>query len=85
VSVNAIGTTPGLLAIGGTPGATTGQIAVLPKSWPGNLDIDLDYIDGAYAQFAVTTGALPNPAATIAAQGAWTGGFPLFLLDNNNA
>jgi hypothetical protein len=35
VSVNAIGTTPGLLAIGGTPGATTGQIAVLPKSWPG--------------------------------------------------
>lgn len=85
VAVNVTGTTAGLLAIGGTIAATTGQIAVLPKSWPGNLDIDSGYIDGAYAQFTVTTGALPDPAATIAAQGAWTGGMPLFLLDNNNA
>lgn len=85
VAVNATGTTAGLLAIGGTISATTGMIGVLPKSWPGSLDIDLGYVDGAYAQFAVTTGALPDPAATIAAQAAWTGGMPLFLLDNNNA
>jgi hypothetical protein len=33
----------------------------------------------------VTAGALPNPAATLANQGAWTGGMPAFFLDNNNA
>jgi hypothetical protein len=85
VSVNTTGTTAGCLCFSPTVAATTGLIGVLPKSWPGNLDIDLGYIDGAFAQFAVTTGALPNPAATIAAQAAWTGGFPLLLLDNNNA
>ena len=65
-----------------TQAATTGQMQVLPKSFPGNLDIDLGYINGAFAQFAVTTGALPATAATIAVQGAWTGGFPAFWLDN---
>lgn len=85
VTVNATGTTAGLLCIGGTISDTTGRIGVLPKSWPGNLDIDSGYIDGAYAQFTVTTGALPDPAATIAAQAVWTGGMPLFFLDNNNA
>lgn len=86
VSVNATGTTPGLLAMSSQfASPSVGQIAVLPKSWPGNLDIDLGYITGAFAQFAVTAGALPDPAATITTQAAWPGGFPLFFLDNNNA
>ncbi len=31
------------------------------------------------------SGALPNPAATLVLQAAWTGGFPAFFLDNNSA
>jgi hypothetical protein len=85
VSVNATGTTAGALCFTPTQAATTGQIAVLPKNFPGNLDIDSSYIRGAFAQFTVTNGALPDPAATIATQGAWTGGFPAFFLDNSNA
>jgi hypothetical protein len=85
VSVNATGTTAGPMCMGPTVAATTGQVAVLPKSYPGSLDIDSKHIKGAYAQFAVTTGALPTTAATIAAQGAWTGGFPAFWLDSNDA
>lgn len=38
-----------------------------------------------FCQFAVTTGALPATAATLAIQAAWTGGMPAFFLDNNNA
>lgn len=85
VSVNATGTTAGIMAIGPTGATVGGTVAILPKSFAGNLDLDLKYLTGAYAQFAVTTGALPDPAATIAAQGIWTGGMPLFFLDNNNA
>ena len=59
-----------MLCMGPTQAATTGMIAVLPKSFPGNLDIDSGYIDGAFAQFAVTTGALPTTAATIVVQTA---------------
>jgi hypothetical protein len=85
VSVNATGTTAGMLCVAPTIVATTGQIAVLPKSWPGNVDIDLGYIDGGFAQFATSAGALPDPAATIATQAAWSGGFPLLLLDNDDS
>jgi hypothetical protein len=85
VSVNATGTTAGILAMNTTVAATTGQMTVLPKSFPGSLDIDSHYIRGAFAQFAVTSGALPATAATIATQAAWTGGFPAFWLDSNNA
>lgn len=86
VSVNATGTTAGVLAMGATPGATTGAVNVLPKTWPGNLSVDAGYMDGGLAQFAVTSGALPDPAPTIAAQPTnWTGGMPLFFLDNNNS
>jgi hypothetical protein len=84
-SVNTTGTTPGLLCMSPTIGATTGQIQVVPKSWPGNLSLSLGYMDGGFSDFAVTTGALPTTAPTIAIQSAWTGGFPLFFLDNNNA
>lgn len=85
VSVNATGTTAGLMAMGTTAGTTAGTVAILPKSYTGNLDLDLKCLSGAWAQFAVTTGALPDPAATIAVQSVWTGGMPLFFLDNNNA
>lgn len=85
VSVNATGTTAGPACINPTGAATTGQVASLPKSFPGNLDIDLGYMVEGFAQFTVTTGALPATAATIATQGAWTGGFPAFWLDNNSA
>jgi hypothetical protein len=54
----------------------------LPSARPGNLDADLGYVSSALGQFAVTTGALPNPAATLAVAGAWTGGMPAFFLDN---
>ena len=85
VAVNATGTTPGVLAYGTTVAATTGMMAVLPKDWPGNLDIDLLAIPAtAHAQFTVATGALPTPAATIAVQSAWAGGMPAFFLDNSN-
>ena len=85
VAVNATGTTAGILSMAPTVTATTGQMGVLPKSFPGSLDIDSQYIRGAFAQFTVTTGALPTTAATIATQAAWTGGFPAFWLDSNNA
>jgi len=81
VSVNATGTTAGMLCMAATQASTTGTIGVLPKSWPGNLGIDTGYMDGAFAQFAVTTGALPDPAGTILIQSAWTGGMPLIFLD----
>jgi hypothetical protein len=85
VSVNATGTVAGPLCMSPTIADTTGRIGVLPKAWPGSLTLDSGFMDGGFAQFAVTTGALPNPAATIALQTAWTGGMPLFFLDNNNA
>ena len=85
VSVNATGTTAGPMAFSSTVAATTGQVAVLPKSYPGSLDVDSKYITGAFAQFAVNTGALPATAATIATQAAWTGGMPAFWLDSNDA
>ncbi len=83
VSVNATGTTAGCLCIG----ATTGRIGVLPTSWPGNLDVDLAsplVPPIGFCQFAVTAGALPNPAPALSARAAWTGGMPGFFLDANN-
>lgn len=84
VAVNATGTTAGAQALS----ATTGRIGVLPTGWPGNLDIDaaspkIDPV--AFAQFAVTSGALPATAPARAAQAAWTGGIPAFFLDNSSA
>ncbi|MEI6821007.1 MAG: hypothetical protein WCL51_03670 [Bacteroidota bacterium] len=83
VSANAVGTTAGIKCYG----ATTGRIGVLPKSWPGNLDIGLTVISpyAAEGQFTVTAGALPDPAATIALRDTRACGFPAIFLDNNNA
>lgn len=85
VSVNVVGTTAGCLCMSPTQAATTGRVGILPKSFPGSLDIDSKHLTGAFAQFAVTAGALPATAPTIAVQAAWTGGFPAFWLDSNNA
>lgn len=80
-SVNATGTTAGVACLGGTVAATTGQIATAPGSLPGSLATSSGYLAGYFFQFAVATGALPDPAATLAAQAAWTGGMPCFFLD----
>lgn len=84
VAVDTVGTTAGVACHSGT----TGRIGILPTAWPGGLQINAasPKIDAmGFCQFAVTTGALPNPAATLALQAAWTGGMPAFFLDNNNA
>jgi len=81
-SVNATGTTAGVTALGTTTAATTGLIATAPEALPGNLQMSLGYFYGFRFQFPVTTGALPNPAATPVAPAAWTGGMPAFFLDN---
>ena len=85
VSVNTTGATAGPACIGTTIAATTGQIQLAPGSLPGNIDPGAGYLENYAFQFAVTTGALPNPAATLAAQAAWTGGFPAFFLDSSTA
>ncbi len=86
VSVNATGTTAGVRCLSGTPGTAGPSRNVLPSAWPGNLANSAGFADvPALGQFAVTSGALPDPAATLAVQGAWTGGMPAFFLDNSNA
>lgn len=83
VAVNATGTTAGCQC----HSATIGRIGVLPIVWPGNLDVNMvsPKINAiGFCQFAVASGVLPNPAATLALQAAWTGGMPAFFLDNNN-
>jgi hypothetical protein len=81
VSVNATGTTAGISALGTTVAATTGQIATAPNALPGNLQMSLGYFYGYRFQFAVSTGALPNPANALVGQATWTGGMPAFFLD----
>jgi len=85
VAVNATGTTPGPSCIGTTTAATTGQIQSTPAALPGSLSAGSGYIDNYNFQFAVTTGALPATAATLALAAAWTGGFPALFLDSNAA
>lgn len=82
VGANTTGTTAGILCMSPTQAATTGTIGVLPHSWPGSLALSGNAMDGAFLQFAVTAGAMPHPAATLALQAAWTGGMPLFFLDS---
>ena len=81
VAVNATGTTAGVACIGTTTSATVGQIQSAPGALPGNLDLDLGFFEGFLFQFAVTSGALPNPAATLVQPAVWTGGIPAFWLD----
>jgi hypothetical protein len=81
-SVNATGTTAGLTCMGGTTAATTGRVNTAPGSLPGSLAMSGYKMDHFQFQFAVTTGALPNPAAALAAPAAWTGGMPAFWIDS---
>lgn len=86
VSASTTGTTAGLLCFSPTVAATTGLLGSLPRSaWPGNLVLTAGHLAGGLAQFAVTAGALPTTAPTIAAQAAWTGGMPAFWLDSSAA
>lgn len=86
VSANTTGATAGIASIGTTVSASTGgQEGVLPSSAPGNLSLGSGYLLNRMAQGAVTAGALPDPFPTVALQSVWTGGMPLFFLDNSNA
>jgi len=83
VAVNATGTTAGVMCSGASLAAGTGLVAgSVPASLPGNLDVDLGFLNGFYFQFAVTSGALPATAATLAGLTGTTGGMPAFWLDN---
>jgi len=80
VSANTTGTTAGLAAWGNTTTATTGQIQSTPSALPGSMAIGT-YMCSYLFQFAVTAGALPATAATLALASAWTGGMPAIWLD----
>lgn len=85
-AVNATGTTPGVACMGPTIAATTGQINTAPGSLPGSMAQGAsNFMSGYQFQFAVTTGALPATAPTLAAQAAWTGGMPAFWLDASDS
>lgn len=85
IAVDSTGTTAGILALGPTTAATTGQM-INAKNWPGNLDIDAGKIDPyAFVQFAVTGGSLPSTLPSLVNQAAWTGGMPALFFDNNSA
>lgn len=80
-SVDTTGATAGIGSVGGTIAATTGRVVTVPESLPGKLQPSLGYLNDYRFEFAVTTGALPDPAATLAAPSVWTGGMPLFFLE----
>jgi hypothetical protein len=84
VSANTTGTTAGLGAFGDTLADATGRIQAAPGALPGGLDFDNNYMSGYHFQFTVSGGAMPDPAASLAQQGAWTGGMPAFWLDNED-
>lgn len=84
-SVNTTGTTPGPVCFGGSVAATTGQVQSTPAALPGSLALGAtNYLNTFQFQFAVTTGALPNPAPTLVLPAAWTGGCPAFWLDSSD-
>lgn len=85
VSVRATGATAGVMGFA-TADTSRPQSITLPSAGGGNLAIGNNYVGGGYlGQFAVTTGALPTTAATLAVQPGWTGGMPAFFLDNDNS
>lgn len=76
-SVRATGTTAGVGTFTIAGAANSPQRVVLPSAAPSRLTgFGLGYV----GQFAVTTGALPDPAATLAVQAAWTGGMQAYFL-----
>ena len=85
VSVDSTGATAGIVSWGSSLTSILGQISVAPGSWPGNLLPSSGWINGGSFDIAVTSGALPDPSPTPAAQSAWAGGMPAFWLDGSNA
>jgi hypothetical protein len=84
-SVRATGSA-GVTCFTGSGNSASPCSAVLPTAQPGNLVPSNGYAGtAAFGQFAVTTGALPTTAATLAVQPGWTGGMPAFFLDNDNS
>lgn len=86
ISVNTTGSSAGAITLGTSISAAGGQIQTAPASLPGNMAAATNgYMQSYLFQFAVTNGVLPDPAATLANQANWTGGFPALWLDNSNA
>src|SRR5882724_2778587 len=85
VSATASGASPGFICAGQSFSASHPGLQNLPANYPGNLVDSVGIITNQFFQFAVTSGALPDPAATLAVPGTWIGGFPAFWLDNSNA
>jgi hypothetical protein len=81
-STSNTGTTAGIACVGGTIAATTGQVATAPAALPGSLAVGSGYLGQYLFQMAVTSGALPATAPSYVAQTTWTGGMPMFFLDN---
>jgi len=85
-SVRTTGIVVGVAGFSTQPVTARPHSAVLPSANPGNLAAGNNYVGGAqFGQFAVTSGALPDPAATLAVVTSWTGSMPAFFLDNSNA
>jgi len=84
VSANTTGSAVPFIALGPSIASNTGSIQVLPTSWPGNLDIDAAtpaIAPFAFANVAVTSGALPSPGNAPTAPNNWAGGMPAIFLD----
>jgi hypothetical protein len=93
VSVNATGTTAGCQCFGTTTTTTTGNIGSSPANLPGSMALSTGDNPGTYLlnfqnsylfQFAVSTGALPTPAAQFVPAVAWTGGMPAIWVDSSD-
>lgn len=84
VGADTASATNGFASLGTTVGALTGLIQVVPTSWPGGLQITRStplVSPYAFANVAVTAGALPDPGLGPTAQIGWTGGMPAIFLD----
>jgi len=82
VGANATNGTVSIAAMNPGPVTNNPWRQALPSAWPGNLAAGAGFIGTALGEFAVTAGAMPDPANTLAVQGTGTNGMPAFFLDN---
>lgn len=85
VGVDAVGADYGPAAFGPNLSPNSGQVQVAPASLPGSLALTSGYLNAYLFQFAVTAGAMPNPANTLTFAASWVGGMPAFWLDSDNS
>lgn len=82
VSVSSTGSSAALASIGTSISSTTGRINSTPGNLPGSLNPSYANLNNFTFQFSTTSGSLPMIAPTLDVQSAWTGGMPVFFLDN---